>query len=84
MKIWITVLTICFSLPWAMTGLALEAEDAENLVLYLENDMFAGTDKNYSNAVKLSWTSGDIDEYSDDGFTPKDVPALGGWLSREG
>jgi len=84
MKIGITVLTICFSLSWANTGGALEVEDAENLVIYLENDMFGGTDKNYSNAVKLSWTSGDIDEYGDDGFTPREVPILGRWLSREG
>ena len=69
----------------AEAGLALEAEDAENLVLTLENDIFAGTDKSYRNAVKLSWTSGDIDEYSNDGFTPKDVPALGGgWAEKDG
>ncbi len=85
MKVWITVFHIIFILlAWVMTGLALEADDAESLVIYLENDTFGGTDKNYSNAVKISWTSGDIDEYSDDGFTPKDVPILGSWLSREG
>ncbi len=52
-------------LPGSTTALA-ASHDADNfrtLTLYLENDYFAGTDKNYSNAVKLTWISEDLTEY---------------------
>ncbi|MFW6372803.1 MAG: lipid A deacylase LpxR family protein [Thermodesulfobacteriota bacterium] len=70
-------------LAWAVPGFGLEPEEAENLVFYFENDTFGGTDENYSNAVKISWTSEDIDEYTD-GYEPGDVPVLGGFWSGEG
>ncbi len=33
--------------------------------LFFENDLFAGTDRNYTNGVKLSWTSPDLSSYRD-------------------
>lgn len=33
--------------------------------LYFENDLFAGTDRNYTNGVKLSWISPDLSRYRD-------------------
>jgi hypothetical protein len=31
--------------------------------LYFENDLFSGTDRNYTNGVKLSWVSPDLSSY---------------------
>ena len=36
--------------------------------VYLENDYFAGTDKNYSNGVKLSWLGPDLPEWGQEGW----------------
>ena len=43
------------------------------LSLYFENDLFAGTDRYYTNGTKLSWTSADLEKYSD---TPYASPVL--------
>ena len=43
------------------------------LSVYLENDLFAGTDRYYTSGVKLSWSSPDLDKYSD---TPYANPLL--------
>lgn len=32
------------------------------LSFYLDNDMFAGTDENYTNGARLSWVSADLDQ----------------------
>ncbi len=34
------------------------------LSLYFENDMFAGTDRYYTNGVKIAWSSPDLEDYS--------------------
>ena len=70
-------------LAWAGPGFALEPEEAQNLVLYFENDTFGGTDENYSNAVKITWTSEGVDKYTN-GYQPGKVPVLGGFWSGEG
>ena len=33
--------------------------------LYFENDLFTGTDRYYTNGVKLGWSSADLENYSD-------------------
>ncbi|MBY4676341.1 lipid A deacylase LpxR family protein [Marinobacterium arenosum] len=43
--------------------------------LYFENDLFAETDQNYTNGIRVSWVSPNIDSYLDD-------PQLPGWLNR--
>ncbi len=40
---------------------------------YIENDLFAGTDRYYTSGVKLSWSSRDLEKYSD---TPYASPLL--------
>ena len=35
----------------------LNPQNASTFILYLENDIFSGTDKNYTNAIKFSWIS---------------------------
>ncbi|WP_293778963.1 lipid A deacylase LpxR family protein [uncultured Oxalicibacterium sp.] len=43
--------------------------------LYFENDLFAGTDNNYTNGVKLSWISANLQDYTSD-------PCLPLWIRR--
>ncbi|GGK54742.1 lipid A deacylase LpxR family protein [Amphritea balenae] len=40
------------------------------LTLYLENDLFADTDQQYTNGVRASWTSPDLTSYLDDKRLP--------------
>jgi hypothetical protein len=39
--------------------------------LYFENDVFEGTDRQYTNGVKLTWISPDLSGYADDPRIPK-------------
>lgn len=39
--------------------------------LYFENDLFANTDRNYTNGVKLSWISPDLSDYRDSPNLPR-------------
>lgn len=41
--------------------------------IYMENDLFGGTDRYYTSGVKLSWSSPDLEKYSD---TPYASPLL--------
>ncbi len=43
------------------------------LSFYFENDLFTGTDRYYTNGVKLSWTSADLEKFAD---TPYASPLL--------
>ena len=40
-------------------------EDSWTFSLYVENDVFANTDQNYTNGTKLSWISPDLSGYRD-------------------
>ncbi|MBC8125725.1 MAG: lipid A deacylase LpxR family protein [Gloeobacteraceae cyanobacterium ES-bin-144] len=44
------------------------------LGLYLENDMFAGTDRQYTSGFKLSWSSRDLEQYSDSRYASPFLP----------
>lgn len=44
--------------------------------LYFENDLFAGTDSNYTNGVRVSWISPDLNSYEDDERLPNWVREL--------
>ena len=44
--------------------------------LYYENDLFAGTDNNYTNGIKLSWVSANLADYIHDPCLPKWVRQL--------
>ena len=50
----------------------LRAEDAWTSNLYLENDLFGETDQNYTNGIRLSWVSPNLDSFRND----PDVPDL--------
>lgn len=44
--------------------------------LYFENDLFAGTDSNYTNGVRISWVSPDLSSYEEDPSLPRWVREL--------
>jgi len=46
------------------------AEKLQTFSFYFENDFIAKTDQNYTNGVKLSWTSHDLTGYADSGWLP--------------
>lgn len=44
------------------------------LGVYFENDMFAGTDRYYTNGFKLSWSSPDLENYGDSRYASPLLP----------
>ena len=57
------------ALPYAYAG-----EEKERMgstfTFYQENDLYTGTDRDYTNGIKLSWMSPDLSEYRDDPRLP--------------
>ena len=53
--------------------------DHSTFIFYLENDAFAGTDKHYTNAIKLSWISEDLENDRSDG----NLPGWSRWLAEQ-
>ena len=44
------------------------------LGVYFENDLFANTDRYYTNGFKLSWSSQDLEQYSDSRYASPLLP----------
>jgi lipid A 3-O-deacylase len=44
------------------------ARNAPVFTFYFENDYFGGEDQHYTNGVKLSWVSGDLTDWGQDGW----------------
>lgn len=44
--------------------------DNQTFIFYWENDVFADTDRYYTNGAKLIWISGDLNKYSEDKRLP--------------
>lgn len=64
------VLVTAYSFAARPTG---DSVTRGTLSLYFENDLFAGTDRYYTNGVQLGWTSADLEKFSD---TPYASPLL--------
>jgi len=47
------------------------AGNSSTFSIFFENDLFADTDRNYTNGVKLSWVSPDLTEYAKSDKLPK-------------
>ncbi len=52
------------------------AADGGTLAIYFENDLFGGTDRYYTNGVKLSWSSPDLARFSDTPYASPLLPLL--------
>lgn len=60
-------------------GEAVPVERARNapvFTLYFENDYFGGEDQHYTNGVKLSWVTGDLTEWGQEGWRKRFVESL--------
>ncbi|MEQ1850139.1 MAG: lipid A deacylase LpxR family protein [Chthoniobacteraceae bacterium] len=42
--------------------------------IYVENDLFTGTDRQYTSGVKLGWSSADLENYSDSRYASPFLP----------
>ena len=65
---WSAVLSLC------ALGCMMQANAAENggaLTLTLDNDLFTGSDNNYTNGLGVTWVSPDVSTYDDDRFVSK-------------
>ena len=59
------------------TVLAAGKDDAGGTFgLYLENDLFAGTDQHYTSGLKMSWSSRDLEQFSDSGYASPFLPVF--------
>ena len=47
------------------------ARDASTFTFYQENDIYAGTDRGYTNGIKFSWVSADLTDYRQNPHVPK-------------
>jgi hypothetical protein len=65
------LLAIVLQSPAAGAG---KDEAGGTLGLYLENDLFAGTDRHYTSGTKLSWSSHDLEQLSDSRYANPLLP----------
>lgn len=54
------------------------SKNMETFIIYFENDIFANTDKHYTNAVKFTWLTRNIDRYTD--ILPSWSGSVAGWI----
>ena len=69
----ITFCALCFAALQQSSHSAGKDDAGSTFSIYMENDLFAGTDRYYTSGVKLSWSSPDLEHYSD---TPYASPLL--------
>ena len=65
---WIAVISTC-AIVGTMRASAATGEEA--MTFALENDVFTGSDNNYSNGFGISWVSAPLDSYEDDQFVKR-------------
>jgi lipid A 3-O-deacylase len=65
---WSAVLSLC---ALACTMQANAADNGGALTLTLDNDVFTGSDNNYTNGLGVTWVSPDVSTYADDRFVSK-------------
>jgi lipid A 3-O-deacylase len=81
MPCWPTAALLLSScLVFSLFGAEVPAEDRPKsggtFSLYLENDSFVGTDRNYTSGVKLGWSSADLSKFSDTAASRPFLPVL--------
>lgn len=63
-------------------GSANPVADSWTANLYFENDLFSETDQQYTNGIRLSWVSPEIDSFIDDTALPAWLRRTNRWLTR--
>jgi len=61
-----------------------DPENLQTVKLFFENDLFGDTDKYYTNAVQLTWLSGDLKQYKDDVRLPDWTKTIIKWIPFAG
>jgi hypothetical protein len=68
---------VCAAYAQTSPGVPVDrARTASVFTFYLENDYFGGTDRHYTNGVKLSWLSRDLTSWGQVGWRQKLIEAL--------
>lgn len=82
----ILFLCLVFTLSFASSSLAMDLDPAnlQTVQLFFENDLFGDTDKYYTNAVQLTWLSGDLNKYKDDVRLPAWTKPVIKWIPFAG
>jgi hypothetical protein len=75
MRYRVFILLIC-CLPFYVTPLAIAETNPWTHTFYFENDLFNGTDSNYTNGVKYSIISPDLSPHAPDGKLPRSALEL--------
>jgi len=67
------ILIFCLLGLLPITALAQDekAKSSKSFSFYLENDLFTGTDREYTNGIKLTWISQDLTKYREDPRIPE-------------
>lgn len=63
------------SLPPSALG-AGNREAGGTFGIFMENDLFAGTDQHYTSGIKLSWSSHNLEQLSDSGYASPFLPVF--------
>lgn len=70
-------------LLWTGAALAEESlDDAWTLNMYLENDLFGDTDQNYTNGIRFSWVSPNLESFRHDPDMPPVINRINDRLDR--
>jgi lipid A 3-O-deacylase len=65
----------CLSAILLLASPVCGAEDSGGtLGMYMENDLFANTDRYYTSGIKLTWSSSDLEKYSDTRYASPFLP----------
>ncbi|MDB6149078.1 MAG: hypothetical protein JWQ44_526 [Chthoniobacter sp.] len=67
---------LLLSLALPTLAVAGEELDGGTFSVYFENDLFTGTDRYYTNGVKLGWSSTDLAKYGDTPYASPLLPIL--------
>ncbi len=60
-----------FVVPGSLLGAEKSPREHRTTTFYLENDVFTGTDREYTNGTKLTWISQDLRDYREDPRVPE-------------
>jgi len=66
----LSFLFLFLSLGCAGFAQAGESQEANTLTFYQENDIYSGTDRDYTNGLKFTWISQDLSEYRQNPHIP--------------
>jgi hypothetical protein len=69
-------LCLLFCAPDIRAAAPQTVERAGTFTVYFENDLFAGTDRYYTNGVKVSWSSPDLERFADTRYAKPLLPIL--------